>query len=113
MIPAFTPPGQIRWADLRERDEVGWGGELDVDGELLLDPRQGSQDVVLLGLEPDVDVQGRGAPAKQDGRRSARQEAVALAGCSLAECLHEAANSRFVGQFTHAVRRTSPRPARS
>jgi hypothetical protein len=61
-----------------ERDEVPGRGELDVDGQLVLQTGDRAQDPVLVGKELQVDVYGGGPPAEEDSRRSAGQVANAL-----------------------------------
>ena len=46
----------------REWDEIARRGQLDVDAQLALDQRQRLQQLVLLGLQRDVDVDRRRAP---------------------------------------------------
>jgi hypothetical protein len=48
-------------------DEVGGAHELDVDLQLLLEPREGPEERVLLGNHEDVGVDRRVAPPEQDG----------------------------------------------
>jgi hypothetical protein len=62
----------------RKRDEVARERELDVDLQLVLEPRDRSQDRVLIGYELEVDVDRRCAPAGEDSGRPADQVADAV-----------------------------------
>jgi len=81
----------------RHGDEVGRRSELDVDGELILDPRESPQEPVALGNEPEIDVDSGRAPAEENGRRAARQVRSAFRIGLGAEDAHEAADPLGVG----------------
>ena len=48
-------------------------GELDVHLQLFLEPREGTEDFVPLGLELQVDVDRAGSPSVEKGRRASGQ----------------------------------------
>jgi hypothetical protein len=63
---ALTPTRQL-W------DEVGWGRQLDVDVQALLQRRQLAQQLIGFRLEAKIDIYGRLAPAFHHGGRAAGQ----------------------------------------
>ena len=57
----------------RKRNEIRRRGELYVDRQLLLQPRNRAQRLVLLRIESDIDMDRRRAPAEQDRGSPASQ----------------------------------------
>jgi hypothetical protein len=83
---SLLPPG-------RPWDGVPMGRELDVDLQFVFDRRQGTEQLVLLRVELDVDVDGRLPPAEKHRGAATDQVTRAEFGRRGAESPHEVVDS--------------------
>jgi hypothetical protein len=84
-------------------DELVGSGKLDVELELLLDPRQSPEEPVRFGLYLDVHVDGARSPAKED-RRGAASEVEAYVTIRFpSQFPHEALNALRIYRPAHSA----------
>src|SRR5262249_19770738 len=87
-------------------DEVGGRGQLDVQGEVLFDRRNGPIDLITFRHHFHVDVDRARAPPVQHGRSAAGEVDARGASGLPAESLHEALNPVQVRGFAHSAARS-------
>jgi hypothetical protein len=81
----------------RQRDEVGRGCELDVEVQLLLEPRYLAQDLISIWDQLDVDVDGRIPPAIENRGCTTGEIDAAVQIDGSSQFAHELLDARGVG----------------
>src|SRR6202521_396812 len=105
--PAFPAGAEAALAPARELgDEVTWRRELDVHLQPLFEGRDGPQQAVGLGFELDVEVDGAGAAAEQQGGGAAGEVEPRLAERLRAERAHEPERPLAVYRLAHSSARS-------
>src|SRR5437899_12887343 len=90
----------------RHRNEVLGRGQLDVDSELFLQPRDRPKQAIVLWNNENVDVNRALAPAEQDGGRPSCEVHSGLGVGFCTEVSHKAADAIRVGYLAHSAARS-------